>query len=225
MFKLTKPYNWLIFSIINPEIEKRLGQYAFGMMGDIGCGEKPYRDMALSYVDKHIGIDHDETFHDKSSIDIIANAYEIPTDDNSFDSLLCTDVLEHLEEPSLAIAEAFRILKQGSYAIYTVPLFWHLHETPRDFYRYTKYGLQYLFEKSGFEIVEIKALSGFFVTFGQELVYFLYRFRRGGILNPLWWIVPPIGILIQGLAYIFNKIDYSENFTIEYIAVVKKPYN
>ncbi|MBA7698825.1 hypothetical protein ES703_107507 [subsurface metagenome] len=106
-----------------------------------------------------------------------------------------------------------------------MPLFWHLHEEPRDFYRYTKYGLRYLFEKNGFEIIELKPLSGFWVTFGQELVYYLWRFRKGGKINPFWWIIPPIGVLIQGISYLLNKIDHPEQFTWAYLVVVRKKNN
>ena len=105
----------------------------------------------------------------------------------------------------------------------TSPLFWHVHEAPRDFYRYTKFGLKYLFEKNGFDVVEIEALTGFVVTFSQELVYVLYKFRRGGRINPFWWIVPPIGHIIQALAFVINKIDPTKDFTAEYILVAKKP--
>jgi SAM-dependent methyltransferase len=204
MFKLARAHNWLIFSVINPNLEKRLKQYAHGDLIDIGCGEKPYEEMAAPYVQKHVGVDHDDTFHDKSSIDLLGTAYQIPVEDNSFDSLLCTDVLEHLEEPGEALSESFRVLKGGGYAIYTVPLFWHVHEAPRDFFRYTKFGLKYLFEKNGFEVVEIKALTGFAVTFCQALVYVLYRHRRGGMINPLWWIVPIVGHIIQGFGYMLK---------------------
>lgn len=223
MFKLTRPYNWLIFSLINPELEKMLKQYATGRMIDIGCGVKPYQAMASPYVREHIGLDHEDTIHDKSHIDYFGDAYHIPFDDNFFDSALCTDVLEHLEEPHLAIAETWRVLKPGGYAIYTVPLFWHLHEQPRDFYRYTKFGLNYLFQKNSFEVIEIKALSGFLAMLAQESVYFLWRFRHEGGVNPLRWLIPPLGMVIQRAAYLLNKIDKSEDFTMEYIAVVRKP--
>lgn len=223
MFKLTRPHNWLIFCIINPSLELRLRKYASGRLIDIGCGEKPYADMASPYVEEHIGLDHSDTIHDKSNIDIIGSAYEIPVEDNSFDTALCTDVLEHLEEPSLAIAEAYRILKPGGHGIYTVPLYWHLHEEPRDFYRYTKHGLKYLFQKSGFQILEIVPLSGFWVTFLQEFVYYLCKFRRGGPLNPLWWLIPPLITLLQIAALILNRFDGAEEFTMEYLAVVRKP--
>jgi SAM-dependent methyltransferase len=222
MFRLTKYYNWLIFRIINPALKERMRLYAAGKLLDIGCGEKPYLEMARPYVEKHIGIDRLETYSDKANIDVFSTAYAIPFKSESFDTILCTDVLEHLEEPGLALAEAYRVLKPGGCAIYTVPLFWHLHEEPYDYYRFTGYGLNYLFTKNGFEVVEIKPLSGFFVTFGQELAYFLDGLRRGGKLNPLWWILPPFVHLVQGLAYLFNKIDSSERFSAEYIAVIKK---
>ena len=134
--------------------------------------------MVAPYITEHIGVDHEGTQHDKGNIDLTGDAYNIPIEDNGCDTILCTYVLEHLEEPNLALGEANRILRRGGYAIYTVPLFWHLHEEPRDFFLYTAHGLEYLFRSNNFEVVEISALSWFCVTFSQELVYFLYRFRK-----------------------------------------------
>ena len=223
MFKLAKQHNWLIFSIINPVLQKKINKYARGILLDIGCGVKPYEEMTAAYVDQHVGVDHESSLHDKSNVDLSGTAYRLPVDECSVDTILCTDVLEHLEEPEMAIAESWRVLKNDGYAIYSVPLFWHVHEAPRDFYRFTKYGLKYLFEKCGYEIIEITALTGFAVTFCQELTYVLYRLRRGGKLNPLWWLVPPIGHLIQLVGYLCNKIDSTSDFTAEYILVAKKP--
>lgn len=214
--------NWLVYKIADKVLDEAIQKYARGKLLDIGCGGKPYENMTKSYVTEHIGLDHENTLHDESKIDLFGTAYNIPIQKEYFDTVLCTAVLEHLEEPNRAIKETNRILKKGGYAVYTVPLFWHLHEEPRDFYRYTKHGLRYLFEKNGFEIVELKPLSGFWVTFGQELVYYLYRFRKGGKLNPLWWIIPLIGLSIQGICYLLSKIDHSEEFTWMYLAVVRK---
>ena len=221
-FSLARQHNWLIFSIINPAIKARVKNYAKGRLVDIGCGEKPYKDIISPYVDVHIGVDHEKSLHDKSNVDLIGTAYSLPLESIYCDTAICTDVLEHLEDPLLAILETWRVLKYGGYAIYTVPLFWHLHEEPRDFYRFTKHGLNYLFKKGGFEVIEITALTGFTVTFAQELVYFLYGFRKKGIINPLWWIIPPICHVIQMLAYLINKIEKTEMFTCEYIVVVRK---
>ena len=115
--------------------------YLHGRLIDIGCGTKPYRDLLAPYVDEHIGQDHQDGPHDKSNVSILSDAYDIPVADASFDSAVCTGVLEHLEEPEEALCECNRILKPGGIAIYSVPFIWHLHEEPRDFFRFSKQGL------------------------------------------------------------------------------------
>ena len=165
--------NFLINHIHDHELIRCASKHLKGRLIDIGCGIKPYKELVSPYITEHIGVDHEETLHDKSSIDLFGTAYDIPAEDESFDSAICTAVIEHLEEPEAAIRECFRVLKWGGAAIYSIPFIWHLHEEPRDFYRYSKYGIKYLFEKAGFEMIEIKALSGFWVTFGQLFVYSL----------------------------------------------------
>lgn len=214
--------NWLVQSIVLKELKKVFRKYLKGKLLDIGCGTKPLEKYLKPFVEKHVGLDHQCTLHDRSKIDLFGEAYKIPSGDAEFDCAVSTAVLEHLEEPLKALKETNRVLKKGAYAVYTIPLFWHLHEEPRDFFRFTKHGIRYLFLKSGFEITELKALSGFWVTFGQESVYYLWRFRRWGMINPLWWLIPPVGLLIQSICYLFNFIDRSEEFTWMYLVVAKK---
>ena len=196
--------------------------HASGKLMDIGCGLKPYGTMTKGLVESHVGIDHENTLHDKSNIDRFGTAYELPAEDAEFDTALCTAVLEHLEEPARALSEVARALKPGGRLILTAPLFWHLHEEPRDFFRYTRYGLQYLLETNGYEVVEMIPLSGFVVTFSQELVYFLYRFRRRRSLNPLRWFIRPLCAIIQMKAYLLSRIDRSKEFTWMYLVVARK---
>jgi ubiquinone/menaquinone biosynthesis C-methylase UbiE len=214
--------NWLIHHLWNREVVKAAKAHARGSLIDIGCGDKPYYSEISPFVSSYIGLDHTQTLYQRSMTDVLGSAYEIPVEDNHFDTVLCTEVAEHLEEPTKAIAEARRVLKAGGYAIYSVPLFWHLHDKPRDFYRYTKYALRYLFEKNGFEIAGLKCIGGFWVTFGQEFVYYLWSVRRGGALNPLWWLIPIIGTLVQGICYLLGKIDHSEDFTTGYLVIARK---
>ncbi|MDZ7400710.1 MAG: class I SAM-dependent methyltransferase [candidate division KSB1 bacterium] len=195
-------------------------KYCHGRLIDIGCGSKPYQRLLAPYVSEHIGVDHEGTLHEKSNIDLFGSAYSIPAEDESFDSALCTAVLEHLEEPEKALGECFRVLKKGGYAIFSIPFIWHLHEEPRDFFRYSKYGIKYLFEKVGFEIIELKALSGFWVTFGQLFVYYLNRFHRGPL--KLLPIIPILGIIIQATSFLLDKIDRCEQWTWMYMIVAKK---
>lgn len=216
----TSAMNMLVYHIHDTEFKSVADKYLHGRLLDIGCGVKPYKNMLSKLVSEHIGLDHHETMHDKSNIELFGTAYNIPADDDSFDSTICTGVLEHLEEPEAALRECYRILKPGGVAIYSVPFIWHLHEQPRDFYRYTKYGLQYLFNKSQFELVEIKALSGFWVTFGQLFVYNMYRLNRG----PLRWfrVIAAAGLAVQAVAYILDKLDKTEQWTWMYLVVARK---
>jgi SAM-dependent methyltransferase len=210
----------LVKWIVQKHLVETTSKYFKGSLIDIGCGTKPYQELVAPYITEHIGVDHEKTLHDQSNIDLFGTAYEIPSEDNFFDSALCTAVLEHLEEPELALKECHRVLKPGGVAIYSVPFIWHLHEEPRDFYRFSKYGLKYLFEKTGFEIIEIKALSGFWVTFGQLFVYNLYRFNRSIVK---WThIIDIIGLLIQALAYALDRVDRTERWTWMYMVVAKK---
>jgi SAM-dependent methyltransferase len=213
--------NLLINRIHDRELESRVGRYASGRLIDIGCGTKPYRAMLAPHVAEHVGVDHEATQHEKSNIDLFGTAYAIPSEPNAFDSAICTAVLEHLEEPEAAIRECFRVLKPGGTAIYSVPFIWHLHEEPRDFFRYSRYGLQYLFEKVGFEIVELKPLSGFWVTFGQLMVYNIARFHRG----PLKYvpIIPAAALGLQGVSWALDKLDRTEQWTWMYLVVARKP--
>lgn len=194
--------------------------FAHGRLIDIGCATKPLQEYISPYINEHVGVDQESTLHGTHNIDLIGTAYAIPVPDASFDSALCTAVLEHLEEPEQALRECHRVLKPGGVAIYSVPFIWHLHEEPRDFFRFTKYGLDYLFKKSGFDVVEIKALSGFWVTFGQLFVYNLYRLNRG----PLRWlrIIDVMGLALQILAYSLDRIDRTEQWTWMYMVVARK---
>ena len=216
-----KIHNLLVYSVHNRAFAQAASVYLRDRLIDIGCGTKVYHNLLAPYVDEHVGLNHEETIHDKSNIDIFGSAYKIPIADDSFDSPVCAAVLEHLQEPVQALRGCHRILKPSGVAIYYVPFIWHLHEEPQDFYRHPKYGLEYLFRKVELEIINIRALSGFWVTFNQLFVYSYYRLNRG----PLRWfrIMAAIGLLIRGFAYILDRIEKSEQWTWIYMAVAKKP--
>jgi SAM-dependent methyltransferase len=206
--------------IAGSQIRDRAAHYFSGDMLEIGCGEKTKSLLVGEFVDEHVGLDHPGSPHDHSNIDIYGTAYSIPVSCNSYDCVLSTSVLEHLEEPQRAINEAFRVLKPGGYAIYTMPLFWHLHEEPRDFFRYTMHGLHFLFENSGFRIIEITPLSGYWITSSTVWAYYLQKFRRGAFK----YLVDVI-VMFNNLFFpiLDQGILRDERFSWMYIAVVCKP--
>src|SRR4029077_12413199 len=119
------------------------------------------------------------------AVDVDATAYDIPLPDGEAQTVLLTEVLEHLERPADALAECFRLLAPGDDIIATTPLFWPVHDA-RDFYRYTPQGLRYLFEGAAFEVVELRPLGGLWSTVAIEVSYGLQRYRRS-------WSAPAVG--------------------------------
>ena len=212
--------NRLVHRILDRHLARTARDHAHGRLLDIGCGEKPYRHLFAPFVTEHIGLDHPDTQHPRDAVDLLGYADAIPVEAMSFDTVLCTAVLEHVEEPGRVVAEMHRVLRPAGAVILTAPLFWHVHEAPRDFFRYTAHGLRYLFEKAGFTIIELTPLSGFVVTFAQELVYFIH-----GTLPS--WAIPavgrPMGALIQAAASFLAPLDRSIQFTWMYLVVARKP--
>jgi len=98
----------------------------------------------------------------KKRLDIIGEVKKIPFKDEVFDSIICTEVLEHHKEPSIALKEIRRVLKKKGILYITVPMSWCLHYEPSDYYRFTKYGLKYLLEKNGFAVVYLEKIGGLF---------------------------------------------------------------
>jgi len=213
--------NRLIYRIHDRQIISLASRYFRGRVIDIGCGTRPYAARLAPFVTEHVGVDHALCPHGLAAVDLVGTAYAVPAPSESFDCALCTSVLEHLEEPQQALRECLRLLRPGGVAIYSVPFLWHLHEEPRDFYRFTRHGLAYLFTRAGFEVMEIRALSGFFVTFFTLLGYYLYRFNSG----PLRWLrlIDAASLILQLAAAALEHFTRDERYTWMYMVVARKP--
>lgn len=144
-----------------------------GSLLDIGCGQMPYREVMLASnrnITKYTGLDlQSSSVHDTSIADLHWDAETIPAENNSFDSAMATEVLEHSFAPQRTLAEINRILKPGGTFFFTVPFLWPLHETPYDAYRYTPYSLKMHLEATGFENINIRSLGGWHTSFAQML--------------------------------------------------------
>lgn len=139
---------------------------------DAGAGQctyKPYfNHCEYTAVDNAVG----DVQWDYSQLDLVAPLNKLPVTDNSFDAILCTEVLEHLDEPLDCLKELFRVLKPNGRLFLTVPFFHHEHQIPYDFYRYTSYGLKMLLIKANFDTdsIQIKRTAGgIFLRWAYEL--------------------------------------------------------
>jgi SAM-dependent methyltransferase len=92
--------------------------------------------------------------------DYFCSADKIPVDDNTFDMIMLTEVIEHLENPIDVIHECYRVLKTDGKIIVTIPFLNALHADPYDFQRWTDVKIENVFNKSGFKLININPMGG-----------------------------------------------------------------
>src|SRR5436190_4740066 len=117
---------------------RQCASFVQGLTLDVGCGMRPYEMTSFAGASKYVGTDY---LSDRSRPDVIASALQIPFADEAFDTVVSTEVLEHVAEPRRALGEMRRVLKPGGYLILSTPMYWPRHEVPHDFFRYPYDGL------------------------------------------------------------------------------------
>lgn len=143
---------------------KQAGAYVQGQTLDVGCGRKPYEKTFFAGATKYIGMDY---LTDRSTPDVVGSATDIPLGDGQFDTVVCTEVLEHVPDPLKALREMHRVLKPDGHLILSTPMYWSRHEVPYDYFRYPYDGLLHLVKESGFELVKLFNRGRSYAFIGQ----------------------------------------------------------
>lgn len=181
---------------------------ARGRLLDVGCGTQPYR--ILFDVDEYIGLEVDSpNARANGTADIYYDGGSFPLPDAGFDTVVCSQVLEHVFNPDDFIDELRRVLVPGGRLILTVPFVWDEHEQPHDFARYSSFGLRALLERHGFRIIEHRKLLADFSVLCQLANAWIFKVMqdRGRLLNVLVTavIMAPISLLGDGFASLLPK--------------------
>ncbi|MBE0426192.1 MAG: class I SAM-dependent methyltransferase [Nitrospirae bacterium] len=134
-----------------------LKKHATGVLLDLGCGNVPLYDVYREYVTDNICIDWNKNPYLDYETDF--NNF-IPLESNTFDTILCTDVLEHIAEPHKLFGEMARLLKPNGKLILAVPFYYWIHEEPHDYFRYTRYALQKFCKDNKLIVVELNSYGG-----------------------------------------------------------------
>jgi len=220
----TKDPHYIHYYFLIRDIKEAISKYAHGNFLDLGCGNKPYETLYKPKTVSQIGCDVIQS--DRNRVDVLCPVTDLKFENEQFDTILCTQVLEHVFEHDRMMSEIFRVLKPGGHIILTVPFVWELHEEPYDFFRYTKHALNEIFEKSGFEVVYIKPNGGKWACIFQMFINtvhstFKYKTFRSKLIKivfielRLTWLLSKIAIWIDQ--------RYPDNWwTLNYITVAKK---
>jgi SAM-dependent methyltransferase len=171
MTAVSKDFNPPVYHplyILRKNIYRRMVKFApmlSGKLMDFGCGSKPYKAL-FTNISAYIGVDYDGEGHkhDDEQIDVYYDGHTIPFADNTFDSILTNEVLEHVFNLENIIGELHRVLKPGGKILITTPFAWMEHEAPVDFGRYTSFGMKALMERNGFEIITMEKTTNYLQT-------------------------------------------------------------
>lgn len=144
-----------------PRYQDALRKCARGRLLDLGCGNAPLFHVYRDLVEDTVCIDWPASLHNQKHVDVFADLTRpLPLRDETFDTVLLSDVLEHIPNPESLIAEIARVLRPGGSAVIGVPFLYPLHEIPYDFNRYTRYQLERMLGNAGLEVVELVAIGG-----------------------------------------------------------------
>jgi SAM-dependent methyltransferase len=197
-----------------------LVKYVHGKCIDIGCGDMPYKTVIAERVTEYHSLDRERRAPDVTFVGDVQNMSMLI--DNTYDSAVCFDVLEHVPNPMQAISEIGRILKPQGILILSVPHLSRLHEEPHDFFRYTKYGLHTLLENTGFDVLEMQTQGSLFSFLGHQF---------STIFVCLFWHVP----ILKHVIFFMNKwlcvlpcsalddvLDKKRLFALGYTCIARK---
>jgi len=172
---------------------------------DIGCGDKPFAEFLKGKVKSHIGVDIENGFYDRSHIDLIGSACEIPVKNGTADAVISSQVLEHLSDPRESLKESARILKEGGLLFLSFPFLYPIHALPHDYFRYTEFAANVMLKESGLEIIENHRIGGFWYCAGLFTGMYLKAFDRG-IIKKLY-LVKALTCLFKWLCFWLHKLE------------------
>lgn len=135
---------------------------------------------------------------DTSRIDLVSDITAIPAPDASFDAILCSEVLEHIPEPTHALDEFARLLRPAGTLILTAPFGSNVHMAPYHYCSgFSRYWYEHHLPQRGFIIGELVPNGDWYAVLRQEITRLGGMERSRG--NWSWPLAYLYGML--GLAY------------------------
>jgi SAM-dependent methyltransferase len=205
---------------------------------DAGAGECRFREKLKGKL-RYIAVDTtwgDQEW-DYSNIDVVSQLENLPYASQVFDSIICTQVLEHVREPQLVLNELSRILKEEGMICLTAPQGWGVHQPPHDYFRFTNYGLAYLLEKAGFTEISITPSCGYFgylanrLTIIPKMLFWQLKSKWVRILLfPLeivsyFLFVVLFPVILNAIDFLDHKKDYTLNYLVKGKKKISKKRN
>lgn len=142
-----------------------------GSVLDVGAGSAKYREIIKEMAQKYTAFD---SFLG-DNIDVVGDVLNMPFEKNYFDTVISTQVLEHIERPWIAVREINRVLKKGGKCILSAPFLLPFHADPQDYFRFTKDGLESLVKNEKMKIIESGSYGKTFSVVSEALRFLFFN--------------------------------------------------
>jgi len=151
----------LIGDLVAGFYDDNLRDHAVGRLIDLGCGKVPLYASYRDYVADVTCVDWTPAGDDISHLDYECDLSEaLPLKSGEYDTVILSDVLEHVAEPDRLWSEIARITRPGGKLLMNTPFLHCLHEQPHDYYRFTAHALRRFAEKYGFDVISLRPIGG-----------------------------------------------------------------
>lgn len=184
------PASKLITNLAGRVYDDAIKRFARGRLIDLGCGTVPLYGTYSELVSDVVCVDWPGSAHDVSHADRFADLNSaLPYDNNAFDTILSTDVLEHIWDHATFWAEMARILRPGGKLILGTPFFYWLHEEPHDYFRWTAFALECASSEVGLTVVELIPYGGALDILADVMLKTIALKKKAvvTVLYPLVW--------------------------------------
>ena len=203
---------------LETSLEPRIRTHARGTVLDAGCGSGPYRHLIEEVAVRYESLDVEVGEHPPTYLSDVQDMPAVGS--RRFDTVVCSEVLEHVPSPADALAEIRRVLKPGGTLVLTVPYLSRLHDEPHDYFRYTRHGLRHLLEDGGFTVSEIERTGSMFSFVGHQISTLM--------VVAVWkiplvrWVVFAVGAALITLpCRIADSILGTDRLPLGYVVVAK----
>jgi len=162
---------------------------------DVGCGVKPYYPFFAAHASEYVGVDVVEN----PAAELLGPVEALPVEDGSFDLVLCTQVLEHCDDPAAAVSELRRVTAPGGRVLASTHGVQVYHPSPQDLWRWTHEGLRRLFEQNAdWAGLSVTPAAGTASALAMLLgTYVEIALRRTPLARPPVWLLNRTGATLD----------------------------
>ena len=147
------------------EVMDALQEFIHGDVLDFGAGKGKQKALAVAKGKSYAALDIEA----RPNIDIVGDVLDPPVKDASYDTIISTQVMEHVRKPWVMAQQIERILRPGGIAIVSAPFITPFHSDPHDYFRFTELGMRTLFEDLGMHVILCSKHGGWWACVGETV--------------------------------------------------------